>query len=542
MGRIDLGIAEKFSFIYKKSAPSSSPVLVLSPEQRALLNQATEQFRLGEINKEYLAEQWRRSLNHGDGTQIKIILDEDNPQDPGNFILASKLTDEKRREWLGSFSLEDIRNTQSVEDVIVTLNSLDGGIGEAVNRLKFKQKRAQARGESGEGIILGAKGTDLGYDVTINGKTVFVSIAEAKILKLIDMVEKGTNRFHEVYFQPLVNYQSKKSYEGLLASTYLNDRLDDTKPAASKRSYRQYMAGIGIQIPEMLEQADLPWIEENTGNITLKSDEGNFRYRQPGGHGQWGFYFLWNIRFTEQPEDGKTRIRVFYNGDNLNSRVSKDIVGRMKTANWPIVKLTTVAMAIDKKGGKDGVRIVSVNGKKVYVPAQMEEADAKVVGQTKEFYTAGQENGFGEPGKQPFNTNIFYINETLLHGILTQLAAAVGEERFKEIISPSYIKKSVKVGKDGNQYIPIDGAIGTAMHNLNEFFMTSTEPEVRKIAADLQKKYGIDRLLYFVDVPARNSLRRLNSLRIFSCKRIRITNDWMGLTGSCRKTRMREKD
>ncbi|MBI3617841.1 MAG: UTP--glucose-1-phosphate uridylyltransferase, partial [Candidatus Omnitrophica bacterium] len=275
----------------------------------------------------------------------------------------------------------------------------------------------------------------------------------------------------------------------------------DTKPAEQKQSYRQKMEALKIKIPSLLEQADLPWIEENTGNITLKPDEKNFRYRQTGGHGQWGFYFLWNICFMEHPQDGKTRIRVFYNGDNLNSRVSKDIVGKMKTAHWPIVKLTTVAMPIDKKGGKDGVRFVNVNGEKVPVPAQMEEADAKVVGQTEEFYSAGQEGGFGEPGKQPFNTNIFYINETLLHDILKQLAAAIGEERFKEIISPSYIQKSVKAGKDGNKYIPIDGAIGTAMHNLNEFFMTSTDPEVKKIAADLHKKFGIDRLLYFVDVP-----------------------------------------
>ncbi|MBI3616934.1 MAG: hypothetical protein HY210_01765, partial [Candidatus Omnitrophica bacterium] len=208
-----------------RASASSSPVVVLSPERRALLDQAANQFGLGEINKEYLAEQWRQSLGRGQGTQIKIILDENNPEDPGNFILASRLTDENRRKWLGSFSFADIRNTQSVADVIVTLNSLDGGIGEAVNRLKFKQQRAQASGESAEGVRLGAKGTDLGYDVTVDGKTVFVSIAEAKILKLIAMAREENNRFQEIHFQPLVNYQSKKSYEDLLASTYLYDRL-----------------------------------------------------------------------------------------------------------------------------------------------------------------------------------------------------------------------------------------------------------------------------------------------------------------------------
>jgi hypothetical protein len=141
----------------------------------------------------------------------------------------------------------------------------------------------------------------------------------------------------------------------------------------------------------------------------------------------------------------------------------------------------------------------------------MEIADAQAQDQEDIFIEAGQEEG----EDQPFNTNIFYINETLLNRILNKLVQRFnalgidGENKLKEIISPTYIEKDPKRGEDGNLYIPIDGAIGTAMHNLNTFFLL--DPMARDVLAEVKAEIeaeqggpiegNFDRLLHFVPIP-----------------------------------------
>jgi hypothetical protein len=63
-----------------------------------------------------------------------------------------------------------------------------------------------------------------------------------------------------------------------------------------------------------------------------------------------------------------------------------------------------------------------------------------------EFYAAGQPDGEaifgkGSTGKQPFNTNTFYINKKKLMPFLADLKLAMGEDAYlSEVISPNFMK------------------------------------------------------------------------------------------------------
>ena len=123
-------------------------------------------------------------------------------------------------------------------------------------------------------------------------------------------------------------------------------------------------------------------------------------------------------------------IRFFFNGDNVNAHADPFIVGAMVKNKWPIVKVTTIAAPIDKKGGKDGDRIEKVDGRTVRVPDMMEVADAqdadkKQPGQLKTFISSGQVGGVGTPRQQRFNTNLIYLNETVLNSIFKKLMGAI---------------------------------------------------------------------------------------------------------------------
>ncbi len=477
-------------------------------KNRLLVDKTAEEFLLAESDKLYLYQMWSQYLlrSQGLGEKPLIIAKKSikdvetgnyNPKTDGNFILDSMLDDNEVICHLGALPYsqlaQDPKNDEAAKNTMIIASSLDGGIGEAVGRLRFLQEMARKFGKNPKDVKQTAKGTDLGYIIKSHGKDIFICIAEAKLMQLVLMGRE--NKFSKISFQALVNWQSKKSYEDLLNAVCALDRLDDSKK--SKRTYRQLMEESGIEILEMLEQADLPAIEEMAGDISINP----ITPRQPGGHGQFGFLFLLNTYKIAAPNDGKGHVRVFYNGDNVNSRINEHIAGAMVRHGWPIVKLTTTTTPIDKKTGQNGVRIVEAGGKFVYVSDQMEAQDAKNAEQQKEFEGAGQGHpgGIGRVGKQTMNTNIIYINEGELHSILKELVEEkiVTEYQFYEIISPLLIDKPAKEGKDGNNYIPLDGAIGTAMHRLNKFFVTSTDPRVKQILADR----GIDRLLYFVQVP-----------------------------------------
>jgi hypothetical protein len=467
----------------------------LTLNQMLHLERAALKFGLNEADKMYLRELWRQRL-HPDPNKKPLRIGADETQG-GNFILASELTENQRRQWLGAVPYAELaadpQNAAAAKYISITFNSLDGGIGENVGRLEWLRARVRSQDPNADvsDVKMGAKGTDLGYDILLNHERVFVSIAEVRLLQLIELARR--KKFGEILIQPLVNEQSRESYEKLFNSVFLFDRIGNNTPYLKPSTYRQTFEKVGIKFPAsgaMLMQADLPGIEQETGLVTL--DQGGLR--QPGGHGQWGVAFLWRAYREALPDDWRRHIRFFSNGDNVNGRVSESIAGYMTRNNIPIIKLTTAATPIDKKGGKDGVRKTVVNGQVVYVPDQMELADAKAAKQVEEFYAAGQSGD--DAKRQPFNTNIIYLNTSLLHPILADLADVIGEDQLARVISPVLIKKDPKnVG--GKNYVPWDGAIGVAVHNLNAYFLTSTDPRVQGVL----KNHRVDRLLRFVDVP-----------------------------------------
>jgi len=469
--------------------PQDPPSDGLTPVQWGRVEEVVHKYGLGEADKMYLAELWRQRL-YPDPHRKPLRIGADASKGE-NFLLASDLSDRQRRDWLGAISYEELvtdpENAQAAQSISLTINSMDGGIGENVGRLQWLRTRANP--EHAGSVVMGAKGTDLGYDLEIGHRTEFVSVAEAKLLQLIEIARN--KKFAQLYIQPLVNGQSRRSYENLLNQFYFFDRINEMKPDSQKFTYRQIFQQVGIKLhspEEMLMQADLPGIEVESGLVTL-NDKG---LRQPGGHGQWGVAFLWDAYRTTPPADGKIHVRMFSNGDNVNGRASEVIAGYMARHRIPILKLTTAATPIDKKGGKDGVRIVPLGDHVVYVPDQMELADAKSAGQVSAFYDAGQHGA----AQQPFNTNIIYMNLSLLHPILQDLKEVIGEEMVARVIAPVLITKDAKE-KEGVQYVPLDGAIGVAVHNLNAFFQTSSDPRVKAILM----KHGVDRILRFVDVP-----------------------------------------
>ena len=492
-------IAELLAAKTTDQAPVATDIL--TQQQWRLLDEAAKAFNLNEPYKLYLAQMWAqyllRQAGKDDKKPLRIATDRDSVKGEENFILTSLLAKDEnsRREFDHRTLKRSAENASAAGKAVVTINPMDAGRGENFVRVEHLAKRL---GVTTDRVKLTAKGTDIGFEIKYKNqdKPVFISIAEARLLQLI--IAGGKYPYAKTRFQPIVNWESKEPYEKLMDSICLLDRFDPAKK--EKRTYRQALEGNGINILPMIEQTDLPGI--NTANNTIAINLNGAH--QPGGHGQLGFMFLYNSYFSPPPDDGKTYIRFFFNGDNVNARADPSIVGAMARHNWPIVKVTTIAAPIDKKGGKDGERKEVINGKTVYVPDQMELADAqdaekKQAGQESAFISAGQPGGLGVVGEQRFNTNLIYINETTLNSIFKALLdrKIIAKEKLYEIISPLLIAKKAKKAGDGQTYYPIDGAIGVAVHNLNAFFAASADPRVKQVLTD----YGIDRLLYLVNIP-----------------------------------------
>ncbi len=458
--------------------------------------------------------------------------------------MTAMLTDEEMRR-AGAYSRTDIARDpvklmqyiKAAANTSLTWNTLDGGIGESLMReawllnkgLRVRLKdilkavyvadakyqpalkvlrTAEKSGETANIIAalreieklagfdeplrfkMGAKGTDLGRFEKVRGSEYFVGDAESRLLGIISLA--GLKKFSKVAFQPLVNYQSRQSYENLMKQLYLWDIVEGRE---NVRTYERALEDAGVDVLELLDQKDLPKFEIEPGQITglPTLDSANRDKGQPGGHGQWGLYYM--IDFTENapPQDGLHHVRFFGNGDNRKGGPSSAVVGFMIVEKKPILKITTAATAIDKKGGKEILRIVESHGKVFNVLDQWEEIDAKMNKQLDLFYAAGQRKGFGREGKQRFNTNMFLFNIDLLHPILREMREIVGPDEFLDAIMPVLFDKSDKAkGIDGKKYVSMDSAIGYVIHNLNTFY--STDPRLEGLRA----KYGAQ-LLYYMD-------------------------------------------
>lgn len=437
-----------------------------------------------------------------------------------NFLPSALLTPEERARFLGAVGYGAVRadasNTQAARDVVVTFNPMDGGLGTSVKRESYLEKtlgRAKNDAKTGRARI-GAKATDLHFNVRLPGagKPVQVSVAELKLLRIL----KEASQYRSVVFQPLVNKDSAPSYERLLDSIFLPDRVDDSIPAARKRTYRQVMDEKGVRLApgadEMLHQMDLPIIDIGTGLLTDK-------YTAPGGHGQWGVRLLFDALNFKLPEDGKTHIRAFFNGDGMSNLPDASITGWMAKEKVAMVMITTTKAGLDKKGGQIGIQRLPDGTVR---PQILELAQAKKASPEQErlFYAIGlpgqpRVRGTDARGRaveysndvmqQYFNTNIALANYNVLTPLLQDVARLKdvefegellsGAALIERIITPDLIENE-KEKSDGKKYTQLEGAISSALLNLNAFFTTSRDPRVRDILA----KRGITQLLRIINV------------------------------------------
>lgn len=495
-------VLEEAAHLYTRRAGES---VRFTDDRTTNLNAVGGRFGLRDSFKMYLKYMWSQLLIRKEGidsgAKEPLVIGK-------NFIPAAQLDPETRANQLGSIPYADIRNGFSgmlAKRAVVTVCSLDGGLGENLKRMEWLRRTLWTALQN-TGFItpkesvqprLGAKGTDLNFSFrATDGREINVTVAEASLAQLI--LQARARTFAMLHFQPLVNKDSLNSYNSLLDMVNIWDRAQ----GKSGPTYRELLEGKeprlsfhpGHPHERMLLQQDIPAIHRETGELSDRSD-----IAQPGGHGQWGLHFLWTMYKVAPPVDGNDHFIYFKNGDNVNGAPDAAIVEWMMRHHIAIAKLTTAATPMDKKGGKDGLRVLHLNGREVLVPEQMEKADAEAAGQLDLFYQAGQEGE--EKGKQPFNTNLIYFNYTLLHNFLVDISRVIGEDRLGQAIAPTLIPN--KTSKKDKAFDVVDGAIGSSIHNLNRFLLLAEsgnrweDERIRKIMA----KHNIKRLLDFPDVP-----------------------------------------
>jgi hypothetical protein len=498
----------------------------------SLGNPSTFGLKMSEII--YMAVQWLDMRRPQTGTTAQKLMPLGNQreidleqikksplEDSANFILNSFMSEADDRRIMGKITADEIyeeshANLEASRNLTIIANAMDAGLGENFTREGYvRETRRQATGVYSPAKI-SAKGTDTGYFLILKRKRimtsdhtsnieevnerVFLSVAEIKLLQIY--LQAKNNDFQSIALQPLVNKDSRESYVKLLDQIFLLDRLDDTQ--LRKRTYRQILLEVGIDLQSFHSQSDIPLVAEDTLKIADSSDAP----RQPGGHAQLGFEFFFDAMKRAREKTAANTIRFFFNGDNINSQIDRNIAGYMARKGHAIYMLTTAATPFDVKGGKLGAQIVMVNGTSVFVPDMMEYGVAKKGGQNDVdmFIKAGQKNGLGREGQQMFNTNMQYQNVQVIGDILNELVEVLNSDNqaasefekdveLAKAFAPTRVPKSKAI--KGVKYIVPDGAIGNSVLNLNAFFLTTQNARIKEILV----KRGMDRLVHFIDVP-----------------------------------------
>lgn len=503
----------------------------LSNEELARVREIGARLDLSEADQFYLAGNlWQ--AKYPQDNNVRLVEGPKKPFDPktgSNFRLTSDFGgDQELYAQMGVIQYGDIasRNypeaaAQLKETGVVTIDAMEAGLGENFTRydyvngrLKLKLKDPNAERK------ISAKGTDLEFygveitkthpDGTTETVTEDLRLAELKLLQIILEARRGN--VSKIIFQPLVNDQSVIAYQQLLQDEFIEDQYDERTPV--NRTYQQVLDELGIEV-KFHFQAKLPGIKEVSGgqSVSARRLPTNTEFEagvpsQPGGHGQFGVTFLFEA--LELARKATDRIfnnfRVFFNGDNLNSRVDPKVIEHMKANNHVVYLLAVEAGPIDVKGGKFGLRADFSNSETTpdLVPDIIELAQAKSAKQADYFTEAGlKEND----DKALFNTNIQVHNTDLLGFILADIAEALAQDsnlndefrrdfELAKLLSPTRIDKPAKEG-----FLPVDGAIASVVLNLNAFYTTSQNPKIIEIREKYKGDFGIERLVHIVNVP-----------------------------------------
>jgi len=442
---------------------------LVDDQEQALIDEMVAAGKLSPVDLGYLAGLLNQ-LRKPDPNKKQLKIGE-NFSPSSMLSRGERLTDFGRIDY--GMLAADPENAKAAAKVEITELPMDAGLGTSVERLKYITETLLVPDAK-----IGAKGTDLMFDVNIGGQKVRVSIAEAKLLRAL----AERREYGRVIYQPLVNEESIESYRQLLDSIYLLDRIN---ASGRKRTYRQVAEEMGVGFAEMVIQPKIPTIDKASGKLTKERVA-------PGGHGHLGVILLGRALNKNLPNDGNVRVNAFFNGDGVSNAPDTTIVGWMARNQVPIVMISTEKSGIDKKGGMIGLETLPNGAKRAQM---MELAQAKKADQEKLFQETGLPGGRGEAGQQDFNTNVALINETVLSPILQELAAIIGEAELFRAMSPDLIQNDKE--QKGKWFTQIEGAIGSALLNLNAYFETTQDERVKNIL----KKRGIEKLLRVVYIP-----------------------------------------
>jgi hypothetical protein len=272
-----------------------------------------------------VASELRKTGKNGDA----IILEDTTPLIIGkNFFPSALLSDDDFEDKLGAVQYEDLEkdpeNAKFASRVTMVQNPMNGGIGQAMDRLDFLKAIWHMTGRKGS-PQLGAKSMDCYFPVKVlinsEEKEAFVSVAEATILALLHETEKEDGPYKHGILQQLISEETRKAMADLMNTIYLYDRLDAGKE--NKRTYGAILKAKGM-LGVMPEQAVFPRFSVEDGyKLTDK-------YTAPGNHGHWGVYAFSNIPDEQLSQDGGIQIRAMFNGDGISNAPTM-----LYQAGWP---------------------------------------------------------------------------------------------------------------------------------------------------------------------------------------------------------------
>ena len=165
--------------------------------------------------------------------------------------------------------------------------------------------------------------------------------------------------------------------------------------------------------------------------------------------------------------------------------------------------ITTEKTSLDMKGGMLGLETLANGKQKTQI---MEKAQAEESDELDRFQKTGLPSNnptiYGEAGKQFFNTNVAALNYSVLTPFMIDLheymVESGKEDEFAKIVTPDLLR-NVKEQK-GKEYIQLEGAMGSALLNLNGYIQTTSDAKIKM----LLKKHKLTQLLYIVNVDAQN--------------------------------------
>ena len=336
-----------------------------------------------------------------------LVMASSNTADASTCIPLALIAEDKRKFVTSYSELET--GCDQLREYTFTACKMHAGLGTSVVRAEHLWKKANRK-------ELGSKGTDL--FVNVEGQDLSLAILQLQQLKILEK----TKKLKRVKLLNLVNPETEK---------IINEIYNDSSEYSS-----------------LVTQLKVPTIKSGG----LLTDE----RLAPAGHGYLGFNLLLNIFHSPLEKE----IISIGNGEDLNSTANLKMISWMVSKNIPIAMVTTNKKECDKKGGQ--IAVCHEKDQSYYTI--VEKAQAEQAGQLEYF----QELGLRENDHTSlFNTNIVILNVEAIKSIF-QNTKGLTKEDMLNALTPTLIENTKKQG--GDDYIQLEGAIGSVLLNLDKFF------------------------------------------------------------------------